>query len=292
LVFFLIWEERSLSKAGARLFLSQSAVSHALKRLRRDFQDPLFVRDSKGVTPTDFAQALAPKVRRLLQEVDGLYQTESGFDPKKSRRSLVMAAGDYFSITALEGFVSHLSAQAPHVRLHIQPVANVFHLDRFEKGEVHLAITAIDVTKKEGFHIQALRQDKVSLCVRPDHPLIRGRISPEKYLKAKHINVSNFGSERGVVDECLDQLGHKREVTMVVSSFFDAARLVRRSDLVISAPQLICQGLAKDYGLAVFPFPFEHRARSVSMIWHERTDQDPFHAWVRKLVVNPPASRL
>lgn len=285
-VFSLIWEERSLSKAGARLFLSQSAVSHALKRLRGEFGDPLFVRDSQGVAPTDLAQALAPRIRRLLQEVEEVYGTSGAFDPRESRRDLLLAAGDYFSVTMLEGFVERLRAQAPHVRLIVKPVANVFHLDKFEAGEIHLAITAIDVAPKEGFHFQELQQDKISLCVRKDHPEVRRQISPEKYLKLRHLNVSNFGSDRGVVDEQLLASGKKREVAMVVSSFFDAGRLLRKSDLVLSAPHRICQAIAADYGLAVFPLPFSYRTRSISMIWHERTHQDPFHVWARKLVLD------
>ncbi len=285
LVFSTIWEERNLSKAAARLFLTQSAVSHALKRLRAEFQDPLFVRASKGVAPTDFAQSLAMRVQQLLLQVEDIYQADSSFDPRSSKRTLVLVAGDYFSVSMLEGFVARLTVQAPHVRLVIRPVINVFQLDKFETGEIHVAITAIDVAAKDGFHFQEISRDKVSICVRKDHPLIRRKVSTEKYLKAKHLNVSNFGSDRGVVDEHLDTIGEKREVALVASSFYDAARLVRSTDLVLSAPHQICQGLAKEYDLAVYSFPFDFRSRSISMIWHDRTDQDPFHTWVRKLIL-------
>jgi DNA-binding transcriptional LysR family regulator len=285
LVFSVIWEERNLSKAAERLFLSQSAVSHALKRLRTEFQDPLFVRDSKGVSPTEFAVALAPKVSQLLLRTEEIYSSNSSFDPKTSTRNLVLAAGDYFSVAMLERFVSELAAQAPGVQLIIRPVVNIFNLDKFETGEIHLAVTAIDIAQKEGFHFQELLRDKISICVRKDHPQIRKKISLDKYLQARHLNVSNFGLDRGVVDQHLESLDRKREVALVTSSFFDAARLLRVTDLVLSAPHQICLGLAKDYNLAVYPVPLEYQPRSISMIWHERTDKDPFHSWVRKLVL-------
>ncbi len=285
LVFSMIWEERNLSKAADRLFLSQSAVSHSLKRLRNDFQDPLFVRDSKGVAPTEFAQSLAPRIRNLLLQVEEIYSADNSFDPAKSKRKLVLAAGDYFSITMLERFVSRLTSQAPNVRLIAQPVLNVFNLDKFERGEIHVAITAIDVPTKEGFHIKELRQDKVAICVRKDHPQFKRKTSKEIYLKAKHINVSNFGMEFGVVDEYLAKVGQKRDVNLVACSFFDAARILRGTDLVLSAPHQICLGLAKEYDLNVCSMPFEFSMRSVSMIWHERTNEDPFHAWIRKLIL-------
>ena len=286
LVFSVIWEERNLSKAAARLFLSQSAVSHSLKRLRVEFQDPLFVRDSKGVAPTEFAQALAPKIRSLLLQVEEIYSADNAFNPAKSKRRLELAAGDYFSITMLERFVSGLSSQAPNVRLFAQPVSNVFNLDKFERGEIHLAVTAIDVVEKEGFHFKELRKDKVSLCVRKNHPQFKRQVTQEKYLKAEHINVSNFGSDFGVVDENLATLGRKRNVSLVACSFFDAARILRVTDLVLSAPHQICLGLAKEYDLHVCAIPFDFSMRSVSMIWHERTHDDPFHMWVRKLILS------
>lgn len=283
-VFSAIWEERNLSKAADRLFLSQSAVSHALKRLRTDFGDPLFVRESKGVVPTDFAVALAPKVRQLLQEMEDVYHANRIFDPKEEKRSIVIAAGDYFSITMLVPFVERLTARAPHVRLITKPVANVFQPERFEKGDIHLAITAIEMEKREGFHLQEICREGISFCARKGHPQVENKISIEKYLKLKHINVSNFGSDWGVVDECLEAIDEKREVALVASSFFDAATLVRSTDLVLSAPHQICLGLAKEYDLAVYPFPLKHNMRSVSMVWHERTDKDPFHAWIRQMI--------
>ena len=285
LVFSVIWEERSLSKAAARLYLSQSAVSHALKRLRAEFGDPLFVRESKGVAATDFAATIAPKIRQLLHGVEAIYHENNSFDPKAAKRTLVLSAGDYFSITRLEKFVSRLEAEAPHVRLFIKPVANIYQLEKFESGEIHLAITAIDVAAKEGFHAREIFRDKISFCLRKNHPQAKGKASPERYLKLKHINVSNFGSERGVVDEYLETIGKKRDVNLVTGSFYDAARLVRSTDLSFSAPHQMCAGLAKEYDLAIYPLPFQYQPRSISMVWHERTNQDPFHAWVRELIL-------
>jgi DNA-binding transcriptional LysR family regulator len=284
-VFSVIWEERNLSKAAERLYLSQSAVSHALKRLRADFEDPLFVRESKGVAPTDLAISLAPRIRQALQGLEGLYTANRAFVPKEAERTLVLAAGDYFSVTMLERFVARLAVEAPKVKLIIKPVANIFQLDRFENGEVHLAITAIDVKSKEGFRVKEVRKERISFCARKKHPLVTGKLSPEKYLKMKHLNVSNFGSDQGVVDEYLDTIGKKREVVLVASSFFDAGRLVRSTDMLLSAPESICESLADDYDLAVYPFPFQYPLRNISMVWHERTEQDPFHAWVRELLL-------
>jgi DNA-binding transcriptional LysR family regulator len=286
LVFSTIWEERNLSKAAERLFVSQSAVSHSLKKLREEFGDPLFVRGTKGVAPTDFAQALGPKVRDLLVGVEGLYSSSARFDPKTAKRDLVLAVGDYFSIAMLEKFAARLEKAAPHVRLFLRPVANVFGLDAFEKGEIHLAITAIDVVAKEGFHSQELRQDRIFTCVRKGHPEAGRQMTKEIYLKAKHVNASNFGSDQGVVDELLGAIRKKREVKVVTSSFFDAARLVRRSDLVLSAPHQICLGLAREYDLTIHPLPFEFHMRSISMIWHERTNVDPFHGWIRGTIAS------
>jgi len=283
-VFSAVWEERNLSKAARRLYVSQSAVSHALKRLRDDFGDPLFVRDSHGVSATNFAEALAPRVRELLASAEDLYRRPERFDPASARRTLSLATGDYFSVTMLESFAARLTAEAPKVRLVIRPVSSVFKLEKFESGEVDLAITAISVTLKEGFHSRELVQDRIAICAKKDHPGLRKRVTEEAYLALRHLNVSNFGSDRVVVDEYLEERKQRREVAAVASSFFDAACLLRGTDLVLSAPRRICEEIARFYGLAVHPFPFDLEPRSIAMIWHERNHRDPFHAWVRSLL--------
>ncbi|RZA04327.1 MAG: LysR family transcriptional regulator [Proteobacteria bacterium] len=285
-VFLAIWEERSLSKAGARLHISQSAVSHALSRMRAEFGDALFVRNSKGVAPTDFSEAMAPKVRALMRQLEEMYSGGRAFDPKKVKRKFTLAAGDYFSITKLDAFVARLATEAPSVKLICRPILNIFHLDKFEKGEIDLAITAINVATKEGFHSHELSRDEIYVCARKNHPQVKLKLSAETYLSLKHLNVSNYGSEEGVVDEYLAPLGKKREVSLVTSSFFDAARLLRSTDLVLSAPQKICEGLSREYGLNAYPLPFRFGARPISMIWHERTHGDPFHSWIRKLILS------
>jgi DNA-binding transcriptional LysR family regulator len=254
--------------------------------MRAEFGDALFVRNSRGVAPTDFAEALAPQVKLLMRQLEEMYRGGQSFDPKKLKRNFTLAAGDYFSITRLEKFVARLAVEAPQVKLICRPILNIFHLDKFEKGEIDLAITAINVAAKEGFHSQELSRDEIYVCVRKNHPQVAKKLNEKIYLSLRHLNVSNYGSVEGVVDEYLAPLGKQREIAMVTSSFFDAARLVRTSELALSAPQQICEGLAREYGLAAYPLPFRFGARPISMIWHERTDGDPFHSWIRKLILS------
>jgi DNA-binding transcriptional LysR family regulator len=284
MVFAVIWEHRNLVRAAEKLFVSQSAVSHSLRRLRTEFDDPLFVRQGKGVAPTEYAERLAPEIFRLRHFLEEIYKKEALFDPETVERDLCLATGDYFSVTMLEKFMLHLQVAAPRVRLICQPVSNVFKLENFETGGIHLAVSAIDVELREGFYSQMLLQDRNAMCLRKKHPLLSGRTKMRDYLEAQHIVVSNLGQKVGVVDVDLQNLRKQRKVTAVVSSFFDAGKLIGATDLVLSAPSRICMALAKDYELAVQDLPFHSKTRSISMLWHARTDQDAFHVWIRELL--------
>lgn len=284
LVFSTIWQERSISRAANKLFLSQSAVSHSLKKLRSDFNDPLFVKGPRGVSPTDFAINLAPQITSILQQIQTTYNIQDNPNLKTLNKDLFMSTGDYFSMTKLKPFTSHMTKEAPHVRIICQPVANIFNQPMFERGEIDLAITAIDIDKKAGFYIEPIFTDTMACCVRKKHPTLKGPVNLDKYLNEKHINVSNFGKEFGAADIQLARSKKKRRIQTVVSSFFDAGQILQVTDLVLSAPKEICKSLAQQYNLNTYDLNFLKAPRNVSMIWHERTHEDPFHKTIRSII--------
>lgn len=285
LVFSTIWEERHISRAAAKLFVSQSAVSHSLKKLREQFNDPLFVRSSSGMVPTDFSVQIAPHLLSTLDQIEKVYNFENKMDLKDVQRTVVISSGDYFSMTQQQEFLLEMNKQAPRVRIIFKPVTNILDPSFFENGEVHIGITAISFKVRNGFYSKVLYKDKVACCVRKGHPILKDKATLNSYLKAEHLNVSNFGKDLGVIDLRLSELKKRRNVNLVVSSFYDAARIIRSSNFVLSAPKRICESLSKEYNLKTLDLPFVTSTRPISIIWHERTNDDPFHKKIRDIIL-------
>ena len=284
-LFVAIWEERNLSRVAERLCLSQPAVSHALNRMREQFDDPLFVRSSKGMTPTDFARSISDEVMTLVRSLEGVYQRRQEFRPEDQEGEIVLCIGDYFAANFLQDFTVYLKKHAPKVNIVCRPDSEVFDLESFERGYVSLAITGFLIQEKEGFYTRELVQETISCFFRKNHSLLKNQATLENYLKCEHLFISAIGSTKGLVDQKLEKLKKKRNVSFVVPGFFEAGELLAKSDFVLTGPTGLCQYLSKKHRLHVVPTPFEMPVFPISMYWHERTQNDPFYAWVRNVIV-------
>lgn len=282
----MIWEERNLSRSAHRLGLSQPAVSHALNRLREQFDDDLFVRGVRGVVPTRFSESIAKDILLTLQSLEELYKKTHTFKPEECEETLVLSFGEYFSSTLLNEFVTWINTKAPHVKLICRSDSELFAFEDFEKGLIHLSITGFSFGMKEGFYSKKLITDNISCCLRKSHPLANRSFSLEDYLKQKHLFVSASGQTVGIVDRQLQKVKKQRKVHLVAHNFFDAGLILAKNDYILTAPKGLCQHLAKKHRLTVRPTPFELPHFPIRMYWHERLHRDPFHQWVREKIIS------
>ncbi|MFZ1990325.1 MAG: LysR family transcriptional regulator, partial [Alphaproteobacteria bacterium] len=136
-VLSVMLEERSVTRTGARLGLTQSAVSHALTRLRDLLGDPLFVRDGRSMRPTTRAGELARGVQAALEQLQAA--VTAGFDPKTTDRTFTVIAGGYVSATLMPGVVEQLRHEAPSAQLRVR----AYSLDlgeRLNSGQADIVI--------------------------------------------------------------------------------------------------------------------------------------------------------
>lgn len=253
--------------------------------MREQFSDPMFVRSSKGVTPTDFSISIANEVFSLVQRVETLYRKGKDFVPANSHRHLSMAVGDYFALTHLKKFSAQLQKEAPHLKLTCYPDSEIITPDKFETGEIHLGISGfLDVEVKQGFHSEVLVADRVTCIARKSHPIFKKSVTLEDYLESEHMFVSVNGASSGMVDIKLSQLKKKRKVTKVAPSFFAAGAMLSSTNSILTGPHLINLSIAKSHGLKVFEAPFEEIPFPVKLYWHQRTEEDSLLIWVRDLL--------
>ena len=192
----VLLREKNVTRAANQLNITQPAMSNGLKRLRNLFNDPILVRTSSGMAPTERAQNLGPVIRKILLELEEALQSEDAFNPATSDRVFRLMASDYAASTLVPHLLSSLSKIAPNICLDIMTPSDINFHD-VEAGKVDMAINRFDELP-QSFHQKTLWRDSFSCLLAADSPLV-SRFGLHSYLKAKHIWVSKTGFGVGVV---------------------------------------------------------------------------------------------
>jgi DNA-binding transcriptional LysR family regulator len=274
--------ERSVTRAGARLGLTASATSHALGRLRATFGDELLVRTRGGMIPTARGEQLLVPLRAALRDVGALLSNSARFDPRTSRREFVLASTDYIEAVLLPPLLARVSAAAPGVQLRVHPlVADV--AAPLETGAITVALGVV-FENSPGLQQQALFSEEMVLVCRKGHPEVKRTIDLATYLRLRHVLVSVRGGSQSVVDEQLAELGHARQIALVVPHFLAAPLIVASSDLVLTTPARLVRRLGPALDLRTLAPPLAVPGFTVRQVWHERHQDDPGHLWLRQQI--------
>ena len=280
-------DEQNVTRAARRLGLSQPAVSAALGRLRDAVGDPLFTRVSRGLAPTPRALALAPGVKRVVQDAQDLLKPER-FDPAEATGRVAIATTDSVQLTLGIPFLTRLRAEAPRLVLDMHSIGFSDMPARLERGDLDLAIT-IPEFAPESLQSRSLYRERYVGAARKGHPFLRGKRTPERFCRYDHILVNpRGGTARGPVDDAVEALGLSRRIGLVVSSFLVLPFALAASDLIVTLPESLVAELRQ--GLSVFELPFALPAIHHKALWHPRVQNDARHRWLREqLVAAAPA---
>ena len=280
---------RNVTQAAKRLGITQSAMSHSLRRLRDVFDDPLLVRSSTGMVPTPRAEALADPLRGALVGLANVLDGPREFDPAATERNFRLAAPDLFDALVLPDFLARLARLAPGVTL--TAAAGLDDLPgRLETGDLDLAVVATLVGPDAApmaaelapeLRLRRLFRDEFKAFVRRRHPAItQRRMTAKAFAKLGHILVSPSGRGEGVVDPLLAERGLERRIVFRAPHFATAIAVARETDLVLVAPGALNLRAAR-WGLCELPLALDLPKHAVNMVWHARLDADPGHAWLR-----------
>lgn len=274
-------DERSVTRAAERLSLTQPAVSGMLTRLRECFDDPLFTRSQRGIIPTLRALELAQPVKAILAEVSELLQPKA-FDPATAEITLKIAATDYALRAVIVPFMAALQLQAPGIRVAVLPVNNEQLNAQFERGDIDIALVTPDSAPPD-LHVRSLYHEDYVCLMREQHSLAQpNALTLDAFCAEDHALVSYSGGNfRGVTDEALDALGRSRRVTLSVCSFLVLPEILRVSNLISVVPRRLALNLP---GLKVLPPPLAVKGFTKMVVWHDRTDRDAGHRWLRELL--------
>ncbi len=291
-VFDALMRERSVTRAGALIGLSQPAVSNALGRLRHALNDELFVRRGNDMVPTPRAEALAEHVREALAELEQALYGDTRFDPSHADRIFTLMGADFFATLLMPDLAEHVARLAPRIALRMVDSAS---------GDVErlLRENVIDVALEspsdmpEWISQQRLFCSPFAVIAAQSHERLRkagvkpGAVIPlDIYCSLPHALRSIDGSMSGLVDEALHKVGAARRVMLTLPNFHGIARAVARGRLIAAVPVEFANAVAKGLDLAIYRPPVEVPPPEMRMYWHKRHDRNPAHRWLREQVLD------
>jgi DNA-binding transcriptional LysR family regulator len=284
-VFVVLMRTRNLSRAAEELGLSQSTLSHALMRLRRNLNNPLFIRTSKGMEPTPRAEEVAPAVRAMLDLYESHIAGPRAFDPATSDRMFTFVGSDAGEAVLMPPLLKRLRQEAPHLRFKAQPLIGSAVARQLEEGQVDFVFGGYP-DLEVGVHESPLYRETYICMARKDHPLVTTGVTLESFSTALHIVVSTHlsGHAHRRAEQTLLQALPEECVKVVSQSFLLSALLLEGSDCVLTVPTAVALAMNGVGRFAVFRPPIDLPGFDVKLYWHERLHRDAGHQWMRALI--------
>ncbi len=277
LAFDALMEDRSVSKAALRLSLGQSAMSHALKRLRDLFGDDILVRGPGGLVPTDRALALWQPLRRALSDLEEGLAGAATFDPRRQHRVFRLSVPDYVAALLAPHLVSDARVRAPQVVYRIESASRADALATLEDGQIDALIAVArapdwavsEILFTDGF---STLYDPAVWTAPPS--------DLDTFCDAPHALASQPNSFEGWVDEALAETGRRRSVVLSAARFADAAACVAGGPVLLTLPSRAARFFASRTGLAVVSPPLPDRRVAIRLLRRKRALGAPESEWL------------
>ena len=282
-VFDTIYTEANLTRAGQILCITQPAVSNALTRLREAFNDPLFVRTAKGMSPTPVAQNAIGNVRQALELLRaGLLEGDS-FNAATSCKSFRLSLADLAETLILPRLLKTVQGAAAHVSIESNYLNYEDSVRELATGKLDFTV-ASPLMDKSQLNYALIIEDDYVCAVRQDHPLAGTTLSIDEYLGLAHIHLSRQKERTAHVDQVdhvLHKLGRERIISLWAQSYAMAPHIVETSDLALTIPR----SFARQCRLAVLELPFEMVKLELYLYWHKSNELDPANRWFRDILL-------
>ncbi len=275
----------NLTEAAKQIGLTQPAASHALARLRRELQDPLFVRTSEGMRPTPYGTRLAAAVRDALQVLrDGL-DREQDFEPGNSKRTFNVFMSDVGQLLYLPRLLARLSSEAAGVTLRVRPLPEKTPHLMLESGEVDVAIGTFTKLISGCMQKRLVREHYVCV-VRKDHPAFEHGMTAEAFRNVPHALADASGYVHELLDRWLARQKVRRVVKLHVPHFLVLPLVIARSDLLAIMASHVADIFADIVPLKIMPPPTKVPGYDIKLFWHQRFHREPANLWFRGLLID------
>ena len=290
-VFDALLRERSVTRAGEQIGLSQPAVSAALNRLRYILNDQLFVRRGNEMMPTPRAESLAEPLRAALREIERVFQSSRNFEPAELDRTFTLMGADFFSMLLMPFLAARIAVIAPRVSFRFLDSARGDVSRLLQDDEIDAALER-PLEVSDWVSSTPLFHSPFAVIAADDNAAIRqagiaeGEPLPiQLFCELPHVLRSIDGSMSGSTDEALRKIGRTRRVSLALPHFQAVALAVANGNYLAAVPRQFAVWAAKTLPLVIFEPPLPIAVPEVRMYWHARHDDEPPHRWVRNQIL-------
>lgn len=273
-------EERNVGRAAERLHISQPAMSRLLQRLREAFDDTLFVRTARGMTPTPAALTLEFPVRQMLAKMASI--SGQRFDPATTARNFRLFAPASLTQACTPFIAAALSQHAPHATLTADLLTDdntatspIFDADAVLSSEYYRV--------PAGYETEILGEDQMVCVMSKDNPLAsKDIISLDNYLSARHVYLDSGSTSRSVINSALGERARERDFGLKTQFLPTALEAVGCTNLLLSTNQLFVEQFVATFNLAIRPLPFRFPATRFYLGWPKSSSDDLGGKWFRE----------
>lgn len=279
LVFEAIYSARNISQAAKYLELSQPAVSNALKRLRLQLDDQLFVREGNGVVPTARAEAMIEPIKSSLAAIQHGLSAAEPFNPQTSKRHFRLIVADPLEPIIMPELLNNITNDT-QITYEFLPPQRVHIEDALIQDKIDLAVFLMPNRTSEILSEQLIPIDTV-LLAREGHPRIEGFVTPEQLVQENHIGLLLAPGKLENSDKVRVWQKLKQRTICNVSKVSSIAKTVSATDLIGFAPRIYAEHVAEHYKLQIIKLETQLSNQYFHMVWHNRNDGDESHLWLR-----------
>lgn len=271
--------EKNVTRAGARLNLSQSAMSAALARLRDFFHDELLVLVGRTMVLTPLAEDLAQPVRDVLLQVKATIASKPRFDPSVSGRHFTIAVSDFVTNVLMVDFLRGVRTLAPALTFEFRRVGRRASED-LEAGTLDFLIAPEPYVSRA--HPREVLFEETHSCIAwTKNRRVGAKMSLEQYLALGHVLVQLDEAGPNYDERILRELRHHRHVEVVTTSFESVPQFVVGTERIATVATRLARKYAKTLPIKALPVPVDIPPMFEVLQWHRAHDQDPAHAWLR-----------
>lgn len=273
-------EERNVSRAAARLLVGQPAMSSTLARLRSLFNDPLLVREGRGLVATPFALSLVEPVRDVLGRIDAIINVASDFDPQKDHRRFSIIASDYVALVLLRPLMERLPRIAPNVQIQVR-LMEPDHVDQVSRGQVDALVMPRELLPESlTLPTEPLFSDTFVVAADAANPDIDEHFDVDAFSASPYL-VCNSGVMQSIIERRLDTMGVPRNVEMVAQSFVMAPFLLPGTRLITVIQAKLADILLSSDRFRILPVPIDLADINEVMVSAPKRYTDAGHEWLR-----------
>ena len=279
-----LFETKNLAHTAREIGLSPSAASHALAKVRKLLDDPLFISSREGLVPTPYGDRISNAAKRALEVLSAGMEIHASFDPSSTRRRFSVYLSQAGQIVFLPQLTKLMQVEAPDASVRVLriPAENPDRL--LASGEVDLAVGFFD-NLISGFHSAVLRREDYVCVVRQDDPRFTSGMTLAAFRAASHVVAESHGRGHAVLRRALERGGLKRNATVLIPEGANLALLVADSDLIATLPMGLAAYFAPRLQLKILPVPIPVPTAVLSVYWHERFHRDSANQWFRNAFI-------